>query len=199
MTARGIHSCCPEAPSTINITQNIVQLDGETTIFMDEQFMGSSVVGGLLTLSKTPYAAASVYVALNSGLQRQGVDYNVVNNKLFFLFDVAVSAVIHVKYMAVGDGVSINTVVGSGLTTGTIVGYGAAGIAPDGWVLMDGATKVYDTAYAALFAFLAAHLHLTDGTGEHTDGTGDYYVLKSVATSYFDGSAFVTGNTIIKT
>jgi hypothetical protein len=194
---RGIHSHSPEAPSTINVIQNIVQLDGRTTIWVDEQFTGSDLVGRLLTLSYIPYSSSTILLSLNSGVQRIGEDFTVFNNKITFTFDVPPSDSIHVRYIKVGAGVS--TIVGADLAVGTMVGYGALTAPPDGWLAMNGTTKVYDTVYPLLFGFLSSNLHLTTTGTTSVDGTGTYYTLKSITTSYYDGTQFVQGTTIIKT
>lgn len=194
MTARGIHSCCPEAPSTINVTRNVIELDGETTVFRDEWFTGAQVSGGNITLSATPYTASTVQLALNALTQRLNVDYIVVGDRVALNFTPAPADVLHFRYLVVGEGTS--TVVGSGLAVGTLVGYGSIGVAPDGWLLMNGTQQVTVAAYPDLHAFLALNLHLTvEGTSQ---GSGPY-TLKSVLSSYYNGTTLVSGTTIIKT
>ena len=172
-------------------------MDGNTTIWVDEQYTGANLVGRLLTLGGIPYSSASIQVSLNSGVQRLGADFTAYNNKIVFTFDPAVTDIIHVRYIKVGEGVS--ALVGANLATGTMVGYATLQSPPSGWLTMNGTTKVYDTVYANLFAFLASNLHLTTTGTTASDGTGTYYTLKSITTSYYDGSQFVQGTTIIKT
>lgn len=197
MTARGIHTCCPEAPSTINVTVNNLELDGETALFVEELFVGTDVTSRTLTLTYTPYESASVHVMLNSTVMRPTFDYTVVADKIVFTFDVDSDDNIHVRYLRVGGGTV--SIIESALAVGTLVGYGSATTPPDGWLLMDGTTKVYQSVYPELYTHLAANTHLTDGSGDDTPGSGVYYILKSISTSYYDGATLVTGNTIIKT
>lgn len=194
---RGIHSHCPEAPSTINVTQNIVQLDGQVTVWVDEQYTGADVPSRMLTLSGVPYSASSILLSLNSGVQRLGEDFTAYNNKIVFEFDLKPTDTIHVRYVRVGEGVS--ALVGADLPFGTMVGYATLLAPPSGWLKMDGTTRVYNTVYSDLYGFLASNLHLTTTGTPTTDGTGTYYTLKSMTTSYYDGTQFVQGTTIIKT
>jgi hypothetical protein len=193
---RGIHTCCPEPVSTINITQNILQMDGETAFFVDEHFVGSAVSNGILTLSYTPYAAASVQLSLNSGVQRLGVDFIVVGRKVQFIsFVPQATDLLHVRYFSSESGAA--SIVGdTGLATGFTMGYSSPSI-PDGWLLMDGVTKVYDLAATEdLYAFLGSNLHLV--LASSSDGTGLYRTLKSIQTPYYVDGQIMAGNTIIK-
>ena len=193
---RGIHTCAPEAPSTINITQNIVQMDSETAFFVSEHFVGSQVTAGVLTLSHTPHAAASVQLALNSGVQRLGVDYRVVGSTVQFIsFVPQATDVLDVQYFSTESG---TTTVPSGdaFATGFTMGYSGATL-PDGWLFLDGTTKVYDiVATEALYGFLSLNTHFVASSG--TDGTGDYHVLKQIQTPYYSSGTMLAGNTIIK-
>lgn len=198
---RGIHSSCPEAPTTINVTQNIVRLDGGSTIWADDQFTGADVVARKLTLSKVPYAAASVDVILNSGVQRLNVDYTISADVVTFNSGVTIdpSDVINVKYVYVGGGLA--SLQDSGVAVGTMVGFGGT-TPPSGWLKMDGIQKVNIDYYGNLYAFLNSNQHLTvEGvagpSGPDTPG-GLYYVLKNITTTYFDGTQLVSGTTIIK-
>jgi hypothetical protein len=192
---RGIHTCCPEAPSTINITQNVVEMDGDTAFFVDERFTGAQVVNGVLTLSHVPYAASSVQLALNSGVQRLGVDFIVVGNKLQFVsFAPQASDILHVRYFSTETG-AVTIPSGTELPTGFTLGYSAANI-PDGWLLMSAATTVTNgEATALLFAFLTANPHLIN----ETPGEGVVsYTLKAIQTPYYVDGQIMAGNTIIK-
>jgi hypothetical protein len=195
---RGIHSHCPEAPSTINVTHNSIKLDGGSTIWADDQFTGAEVVAQKLTLSKVPYSAASVDVVLNSGVQRLNVDYTISGDIITFNPGVTIDPadVINVKYVYVGGGlVSIQS---SGVAVGTMVGFGGA-VAPEGWLKMDGIQKVNIEYYGDLYAFLDSNQHLTASSGDDGSGSGGlYYTLANLTTSYFDGVQLVSGTTIIK-
>lgn len=193
---RGIHTCCPSPVSTINITQNVVQMDSETAFFVDERFTGADVTGGVLTLSHTPHAAASVQLALNSGVQRLGVDFLVVGDKIQFVsFSPADTDVLHIRYFSTESGTA-TVPAADELPTGFTMGYSGATI-PDGWLLMDGVTKVYDLAATeTLYAFLGANAHLVLESG--SDDSGDYHVLKAIQTPYYVDGQIMAGNTIIK-
>jgi hypothetical protein len=199
---RGIHSHCPEAPSTINVTHNSIKLDGNSTIWADDQFIGSEVVAQKVTLSKVPYSPASVDVILNSGVQRLNVDYTISGDIVTFSPGVTIdpSDIIHVKYVYVAGG--LVSVTGSDIQTGSMMGFGGT-VAPEGWLKMDGAQKVHIDFYGDLYAFLDANKHLTvEGTGGSASGPdtsgGLYYTLANLTTSYFDGVQLVAGTTIIK-
>lgn len=193
---RGIHSHCPEAPSTINVTQNIVTLNGGQTIWQDDQFTGAEVVNKKITLSKVPYSPSSVHVVLNSGVQRLNVDYHLDGDIITFTFTPAASDFINVKYVYVSGG--LTSLQDSGVATGTMVGFGGV-TAPTGWLLMNGVQKVNIEYYGDLYAFLDSNQHLTSGDGDDGGGSGgQYYVLKNILTSYFDGTQLVSGTTIIK-
>lgn len=192
---RGIHTVCPEAPSTINVTQNIVEMDGENSFFVDERFTGADVVSGVLTLSHTPYAAASVQVSLNSGVQRPTSDFIIVGNTVRFIFVPAAADAIHVRYFALESG-STTVPGGTSLPTGFTLGYNGS-TEPEGWLFMRPATTV-TAALDALFAFLTVNPHLIN----ETPGAGvESYTLREIMTPYFDVSTgtMVQGATIIKT
>jgi hypothetical protein len=191
MTARGIHTCCPEAPSTINVTQNIVELDGKSAIFTDETFTGGNVLSRVLTLSLRPYSQASTQVIYNSATLRPVFDYTVVGRTIVFTFDPSSADSIYVRYLVVdGGNVSLDS---AALAVGTMTGFGSIGTAPAGWLLMDGAQQVTGSSHPALYNFLTANLHLTvEGA------TGATYTLKPLSTSYYDGATVLVGTTIIK-
>jgi len=192
MTARGIHTCCPEAPSTINVINNVIQMGGQQSFFINEVYTGSDVIGGVLTLRHTPYQAAAVQVILNSGTQIPTQNYQVVGNQVVFKnFVPAAADVIHIRSFQAADNVSV--LEGSDMPTGTMVGYGGVGGSPpSGWLFMDGITQV-TSAFSALHTFLGSNLSLTlEGT------TSVVYTLKDLSSPFYDGQTFVAGRTLIK-
>lgn len=192
---RGIHTCCPEAPSTINITQNIIEMDGETAFFVDERFTGAEAPTGVITLDYTPYAAASVQVSLNSGVQRPVNDYVVVGKQVRLNFIPETTDKIHVRYFSKESGAAV-VPGGSELPTGFTMGYNGIGEAPDGWLYLDGVQTV-TAAHEDLFAYLVANTHLlTDYTPGDTTLT-----LRNIQTPYYDAESgtMQVGKTIIKT
>ena len=191
---RGIHTCSPEPVSTINITQSIVQMDSDTAFFVDERFTGANVVNGILTLSYTPHAAASVHLYLNTGAQLPVSNYVVVGNTIRFTFTPAVDDKIHVKYFSTQSGV-VAPDADTGLPSGFTMGFSGVTSVPDGWLLMSAETSVTAAAFADLFAFLTSNPHLineTPGEGVTT------YTLKAIQTPYYIDGQIMAGNTIIK-
>jgi hypothetical protein len=194
MTARGIHSCCPEAPTTINVTQNIVELDGYETLWRDEYYTGAQVVADQLTLSYAPYAQASVQVILNSGTQRQGTDYTIIGNVITFTFTPAATDVIHVRYVTVGAGtVALND---GAFPVGTTIGYNGAS-APTGWFMLDGDQVVTKAGHPVLYAFLELNLDLVAAVVPQDPAD---HTLSLLPITYYDPAttSMVYGNTIIK-
>ena len=189
---RGIHTCCPEAPSVININQNIVQLDGETSYFVDETFPGTAAQSQRITLTHTPYAAASVLLSLNSGVQRPVTDYIVVGKEVRLMFVPDTSDMLHFRYFATDSGAMV-VPGGSELPTGFMMGFSGSPI-PDGWLVMSTDTVVSETLYPSLYGFLTNNMHLV----EATVGVNDDYQLKTLLTPYYDGTTMVSGSTIIK-
>lgn len=196
MTARGVHTCCPAAPSTINVTVNTIELDGDTAVFINETYTGSDVSSNVLTLAHTPYSSAAVQVIYNSGTLRPFIDYEVSANKIVFLFTPDASAKIHIRSLKVGA--NISTLTGSELGTGTLIGWGGSASDPtwpDGWLKMDGSTTVTAASYSALHAFLGTHLDLVEETVVSAT-----YTLKEINSSYFDeDGTLLTGIMLIKT
>ena len=193
---RGISMCCPEPVSTINIVQNIVNIDGETAFFVSENFVGAQVAAGVLRLSHVPHAAASVQLALNSGVQRLGVDYRVVGGTIQFIsFVPQATDVIDVRYFSTESGAT--TVPSGGVfETGFTIGYSGATL-PDGWLFLDGTTKVYDiVATAALYAFLSINTYFVSSSG--TDAVGAYHVLRAIQPTYYSEGVMLASNLIIK-
>lgn len=192
---RGIHTCCPEAPSVINITQNIIEMDGTRAFWVDQYLLGSGVSSNSITLEYVPYARARVFVMLNTATMRQGFDYSVLGNKITLNFTPASDDLLHINYFALTDGTS-TLVNDNSFSTGMTIGFGgAAGTEPEGWLRMDGTTLHLRTSYAGLAAWLDAndsYLNLTLTTGTH-------FVLKALQTSFFHEGSLIAGPTIIKT
>jgi hypothetical protein len=188
---RGIHTCCPEAPSTINITQNIVEVDGTRALWVEHFFTGLQAKAlGYLPLTYSPYARSQVLLMLNSGVQRLGTDFSVNANQILLSFEPADADVLHVKYFALTDGTS--TVTGdSSLAVGTLIGYGGTAI-PDGWLDMDGTTSHALATYPTLAAWLLVN------TDYELSRSATHFVLKRLQSPYYDGTTLVSGKTIIR-
>ena len=216
MVARGIHSCCPEGPSTINISQTVVTLDGTSVLTQVEQFNGSDLdQNNSVLLSLTPYSNSTVFVFYGTQALRLNLDYTVYGKELRFISDMDESDVFEVRYTAVSSGLSVDALQ-AGYATGTQVGY-VSSTPPQGWLLMDGTTTVDSSGNAPLYAFLSANPTLTveyaefltgGGNPENPDAFPNYllglnplntYTLINLRGSYYDGNNLVTTGTIIKT
>ena len=189
---RGIHSCCPEPVSEVTINQNIVEVDGTRAFWVEAYCTGAQYKAtGYLPLAYVPYTRSQSLLVLNSGVQRQGTDFVVSNDRVNLTFAPQDADVIMFKYFALTDGTS-NILNDSTLTTGMTVGFSGA-VIPSGWLDMDGTTVYTVAAYPALAAWLAIN---TD-YAESLDASN--FVLKHISTPYYDGTTLVSGKTIIKT
>lgn len=194
MTIRGIHSCAPEPVSTINITQNIVEMDGTVAFWVETYLSGTEYNSATyVALEYVPYARSQVTVMLNSGVMRQGLDFSVDSDRVTLLFTPDATDKIHVRYFALTDGTSA-MLADSTMSEGMMVGFSGS-VAPDGWLLMDGSTDHLISAYGALNTWLLANPDYED-VGDRTATT---FRLKLINTPYYNGTTLVTGTTIIKT
>lgn len=188
---RGIHTCCPEAPSTINIYKTELKIDSGEARFVEQVFTGSQFTGGSITLDYAPFSKASTYLFLNSGSQISGTDFFLSGKVLTLGFTPNADDVIQIKYMARVDGL-----VWSDYPVGAMIGFSGT-TPPDGWYFMDGAQEVHQNTYPNLHAHLADNLSLTvEGVDQGTDP----YTLKDIATTYFDPNTneLIQGSTIIR-
>ena len=187
--ATGIHTCCPAPVGTVNVVQNIVEVDGSTGLFRDEYFTGDGVTKNF-TLETVPYDVASVQVALNSGVQRRNVDWILYNDEVRFMVAPPSGAPVHIRYFAVSG---VSTLQSATIPTGTMVGYSGA-TPPDGYVFMDGVTELDKTEYAELFSYATTHSLVLSTTSTT-------FILKNIQMTFFDAAANapVTGSAIIKT
>ena len=192
---RGIHTCCPEAPSTININQNIIQMDGTRAFWLEVYFTGADYnsmyapVGGL-SLAFPPYTRSQTTLVMNSGVQRYGHDFVINGSRLALNFTPAAGDLFQFKYFALTD--STSTIVhDSSIAVGTMVGFGGSGEVP-GWHRMDGSTPRPKGNYPQLWAFLETHSDLLESSDATT------FTLKLIQSPFYDGNTLVTGATIIK-
>ena len=190
---RGIHTCCPEAPGTINIYKTELKIDSGEARYVDKTYTGSQFSGNnAIVLDYAPFSKESTFLFLNSGSQIPGTDFSVQGKILTLNFAPNADDVIHVKYMARIDGLTW-----SDYPVGALIGLEGA-VIPNGWFLMAPATEVYEANYPNLFAYLSANLGLVNE--EAVPDPGDPFTLKALSTSYFDPNInqLVQGQTIIK-
>ena len=169
------HNSCPEVPD-ITVTQTVLQFDGTTSYFRDEYFDGP---GTNFTLAYQPYSAASVQVALNSGVQRQGIDFNVLGAVIKMTSALVAGDKLHVMYFS-ADGTTAVT----DFKTGMIVGYQGTAV-PDGWLELDGVTSYTIADYVALHTYAVAQ-------GLVLSATATEFVLKQVQVPLYDTALAVT-------
>ena len=193
---RGIHTCCPSPVSTINVNQNIVEMDGTRAFWVEAASLGSAYNPATgIVLEYTPYARSQLSVILNTAQLRQGVDFTVSANAVYFTFVPVADDKIVVRYFALTDSTS-SILADSTLTTGMTLGYSpASDTPPSGWLFMDGSKAHLKTGdNAALWAFLAANTsYLVAGSY-----AGDTFTLALINTPFYNGTTLVTGKTLIK-
>ena len=191
---RGISTCCPEPVSTINITQNVVEMDGTRAFWCEKYLTGAQYLAvGYIPLDYVPYTRSQASFVLNSGTQRQPNNFVVDGKKVYLAFTPQPDDELHFRYFALTDSTS-NIVNDSSLPTGSMIGFSGDTI-PDGWLDMDGSAPHSAAAYANLVIWLTANP--TFATFSAPDPTT--FVLKALKTPYYDGTSLVTGKTIIKT
>ena len=194
---RGIHTCCPEAPSTINITQNVVEMDGTRAFWVVDRRLGSEyVVASGFTLSYTPYARSQLSVILNTAQLRQGVDFTVTANKVYLTFVPVADDKIVVRYFALTDGTS-SVLADSTLTTGMTMGFGGT-VIPDGWADMDGSTPLSRAAGSESGELYTWCKTYAPTYIKEENGDANTFTLISNKTTYYNGTTLVTGKTLIK-
>lgn len=191
---RGINTCCPESPSTINITQNIVEMDGTRAFWCEDRLLGSAYNSSTgIVLRYVPYARSQLSLLLNTAQMRQGVDFAVSENAVYLTFVPQPDDKIVVRYFALTDGTS-SVLADSTLVPGMTMGFSGSAI-PDGWLDMDG-----DTVYAKA----APNDHLWDFLDVNRDYlvegsfAGETFKLKLLNTPFYNGTTLVTGKTLIK-
>ncbi len=188
---RGIHSCCPESVSTVNINQTVLSIDSGEARFVEQVFTGNQFSDNAVTLDYAPFSLASTYLFLNSGSQLGGDNFSLQGKVLTLQFTPDTEDTVQVKYMARVDGM-----VWSDYPVGAMIGFSGSSV-PAGWYLMNGVQEVVQVTHPVLHAHLADNLELTV---EDTDQGADPYTLKAVAMTYFDPALnqLVQGQTIIK-
>lgn len=192
---RGIHTGCPEAPSAINITQNIVEMDGTRAFWVEQYLTGveyKNQTPDRIVLEYVPYARSQVTVMLNTTVLLQGIDFVVDNDRIVLTFTPEDTDKLHVRYFALTDGTS-SVLADSTLSTGMTLGFGGTTI-PTGWLEMDGTTPHLNSSFLALSDWLTLN---GDELALSHDATS--FVLKRIDTPYYNGTTLVTGKTIIKT
>lgn len=194
---RGIHTCCPEAPSTINITQNIIEMDGTRAFWVEQSFLGSQYVAATgFALTYVPYARSQLSLLLNSGAMRQGPDFTVTASRVYLTFVPAADDKIVIRYFALTDGTS-SVLADSTLTTGMTMGFGGT-VIPEGWVDMDGTTplsRAEGSVSGELYTWCSTYAPTYI---KEEDEDANTFTLIANASTFYNGTTLVTGKTLIK-
>lgn len=150
MTCSCFQNSCPEA-SNVTINQTTLEIDGSEALFYNESF---TTPGATFTLSHVPYVAASVQVARNGVVLANEVDYYLTGSSITLSTPLVSGDYLDIQYFSIG------TVTGGIVPTGTIAAY-EGGVAPDGFLLMDGSTSHSKATYDTLWTtYLSAHTDL---------------------------------------
>ena len=194
---RGIHTCCPETVPTINLTQNVVEMDGTRAFWCVKHYLGSeySSVNGFV-LDHAPYARSQVTVMLNTAVMRLGYDFSVNANAVFLTFAPNPDDKFEIRYFALTDNTS-SILADSTLSTGMMIDYGGTDDR-DGWIAMDGITDHSGTGEKlALFNWLGVGTRSTDYCEAYDAGAATFR-LKALSSTFYDGTTLVTGKKLIK-
>ena len=183
-----VHQCCPEAPA-ISFSQTLVQINGSQVLFKDEYFgFNDSVLtdGRTFELAAYPYQAESVQVFLNSGNQRQGIDFVIFGQQLKLINPIVSGDQIHVHYLSWSG----ENLVGSVAAIGEIISWGGnQALAPTGFLLCNGAAYSR-TVYSNLFATIGTEYGAGDGSTT--------FNVPTMRTTFYDGTTLVDRISIIK-
>ena len=194
---RGIHTCCPELVSTINVYQSVVEMDGTRAFWVEDRKLGSEyAVASGFTLTYTPYARSQLSVILNTAQLRQGVDFTVTANKVYLTFVPVADDNIVIRYFALTDGTS-SVLADSTLTTGMTMGFGGVAI-PEGWADMDGSTPLSRAAGSSSGDLYSWCKTYAPTYIDEEDEDANTFTLISNKTTYYNGTTLVTGKTLIK-
>lgn len=194
---RGIHTCCPEPVRTVNVTENIVEMDGTRAFWCEQHFLGSQyVVASGFALDYVPYSRSQLSLMLNSGAMRQGYDFTVTATNVFLTFVPQADDKIVIRYFALTDGTS-SVLADSTLTTGMTMGFGGT-VVPGGWADMDGLTNL-----SSAVGSVTRDLYVWCGTYAPSyilseDVEASTFKLISNKSTFFNGTTLVTGKTLIK-
>lgn len=200
MTTSGFCNSAPEAPSAINITQTVIELDGgEAFHYIDLFTRGAGTItidgSGLYTrmvLSYYPVSPNALTVYLNGVAQKRGVgqDYLLIGRTIVFASDIPSDYNVMAQYFTATEVTSDTTEI----AVGTVVGFdydGSTLNVPAGWLALDGATSYSKSTYASLWAF-------ADANGYVLSSTATEFVLKLLTVPLYDGVTLVQTPGIIK-
>lgn len=139
-------------PTSVTVNENVTQYNGINARWVEEVFTGASLVNHKSgALSYFPVANGAVTLFLNSGAQRQGVDYVLSANMFAMVSPLLDADVVMVKYLAYDTAVPDQE-----LQVGQIV-FSANNSAPTGFIVADGTTAHSKEDYAVLYAFATTY------------------------------------------
>jgi hypothetical protein len=182
---------CPEiVPVTVN--QTIINIGDSPAMHRVQRFRygvtadGTQADNKTLSLSYYPYEPTAVQVTRNTGVQRYGIDYTIQGQYVVLTTELAdLNDEVYVSYLSVAG-----TVASQGATVGSIVA--AAGTALDGFVRMDGASRLW-SSYGSLQTWFwnsATPVSKTaDDAASHVSDAV-YYSRRSALLSAYDATNF---------
>jgi hypothetical protein len=141
----------PEA-SAVTVNETNLQFNGANADWYEERFVQADLTDSTtLTLANYPVSSGSISLFLNSGAQRQTVDYTVSGNMIVMTNAITASDIIMVRYFAYTATVELGTVpVGSVL-------WQASAVAPAGYNFANGLASYVISDYAALYTYCTAN------------------------------------------
>lgn len=202
-TYSGYCNSCPEAPSTINITQTTITIDGVDSMFNDEVFLigGSSPNHAIsvdstgaytrLVLTNQPYARESLEVHKNGVLQRYGTDYWLSGQTVILTTAAVASDTFAANYVSL-SAVAASSEDQSPVGTLKPFDWGSSVLnVPYGWLACDGTTSLAKATYPSLWTFVNSEGYALSSTTTH-------FVLKNLSVVVYDGTIEVQVPAIIK-
>ena len=99
MTQSCVCESCPRAVSTVNITQNLIEVDGSAAGFDIESFVLADVTAGAVTLTNTPLDNDSIWAFLN-GVAETNITPTGASIALGFTMEADDTLVIHYFWSA---------------------------------------------------------------------------------------------------
>lgn len=95
---------CPEAVPTINVTQNTIAVDGTTSTFYNDYFLGSDVVANQLTLTHIPVVPHAIQMSVNGVVQGENTtgvakNFSIAADVVTLLFTPNAADSIHFWYL----------------------------------------------------------------------------------------------------
>jgi len=150
--------CCPEAVSTIAVSNTTLTIDSLPARRVQESL---SLLSDLITAmcTYTPVTKTDVMLFVNGVMQQQGTDYSIVGRKITLSEPLIEDTVIDVYYYTVDD----VPVTDGDIEVGMVMLWPDGVTVPTGWLECDG-SEVSRTTYAALFAIWGTTYGVGDGS-----------------------------------